>query len=201
MKIRNIAVSIITSISMFLVPATAFAHVVVTPKQVGVAAFQTFTTSVPNEKDQPMIGLKVIIPSGVGEVTPTVKNGWQVSTKKSGENVTEIDWTGGAVPAGLRDDFTFSAQAPAKASTLNWKAYQTYEDGTVVAWDQAPSSTAGDDDSNNKGPYSETKVINDLATTGEAAEGNNTNNTTGAYLLSGLALVLSLISFTLKRRS
>jgi hypothetical protein len=53
------------------------------------------------------------------------------------EEVKELIWMNGSIPVGQRDDFVFSAQAPADESTLVWKAYQTYADGTVVAWDVA----------------------------------------------------------------
>ena len=89
------------------------------------------------------------------------------------EKITEITWTGGSIPAGQRDDFFFSAQVPAKESSIQWKAYQTYENGDVVSWDQNPADLKNmtDDEKEEaektgKGPYSETAIINDLSGTG-----------------------------------
>ncbi len=165
-----------------LIPLTASAHVVVKPDSVGVAKYQTFTVSVPNEKEVPTIALKLVVPDSVDSVTPTVKPGWKIEV--SGKEVT---WTGGSIPPGERDDFSFSTKAPAQPTELAWKAYQTYADGTIVPWDQNPA----DGNSSEKAtPYSITKVVNDLTPgpTNQATDKTSRN-------ISYLALALSLIAF------
>ncbi|HVO86567.1 MAG TPA: DUF1775 domain-containing protein [Candidatus Binatia bacterium] len=176
-------------VTFFMAAGTAMAHVIVTPSTVGVAAFQTFSVSVPTEKDTPTTALKLLIPSGLNEVTPTVKPGWQIDTKKSGDTVTEIDWTGGSIPVGLRDDFTFNAEAPANATELHWKAYQTYGDGSVVSWDATPSGS--DDATGDQGPYSITKVVNDLGT---STTTSSTSSNTLAYAISTAALAIAFVA-------
>jgi uncharacterized protein YcnI len=179
-----------------LLPMVASAHVVVKPGDVGVGAFATFTTGVPNEKEQTVTGLRLVIPAGLQHVSPNVKPGWTIGEQKSGTGedatVTEINWTGGQIPAGQRDDFAFSAQAPATAGELHWKAYQTYADGTVVAWDQTPS---GKDDESVT-PYSTTRVVNDLA-------GSNVDSgerkATSALTIAVVALALSVVGFVRRR--
>ena len=84
----------------------ASAHVVVKPLRVGIASFQTFDTSVPSEKDIPTVSLRLIIPSGLSYVTPTVKPGWKIDIKKEGDAAKEITWSGGVIPPDQRDDFT-----------------------------------------------------------------------------------------------
>lgn len=144
----------------FTVPAVA--HVTVKPTEAVTAAFQTFTVSVPNEKDIPTISVKVVMPKDLKYVTPTQKAGWEVEREVQGtgdsEKVTSITWSGGAIAQGLRDEFTFSAQVPEKATELQWKACQTYSDGTVVSWDQASEGGHGEGNSN-AGPFSVTKVV------------------------------------------
>jgi uncharacterized protein YcnI len=88
----------------------ASAHVVVTPKQAGIAEETIFSIGVPNEKDISMTELSLDIPDGVQQVSPTVQAGWTITTTKSsdGDNrVTRIIWQGGEIPAGQRGDFTF----------------------------------------------------------------------------------------------
>lgn len=201
-----------------LTVAPAFAHVIVHPNQVGVAAFQEFTMSVPTEKDNPTVAVKLLIPDGLNMVTPNVKAGWTITVKKQGDGedakVTEIDWTGGSIPADQRDDFIFQAQVPAKETTLNWKAYQTYSDGTVVAWDHDPKLSKGPDDDSAPPPYSTTKVVNDLIGSGSNnnvtmnQSGNNTNppmtySSKRAALpfgMSVIALALSIVSLSISLR-
>jgi uncharacterized protein YcnI len=202
-----------------LVAGVASAHVTVSPNQVGVAKFQTFSISVPNEQSQPTVAVRLVLPEGLEHVSPTVKPGWTValvhgeaagSTEpghEAGEVVKEIVWTGGSIPAEFRDDFTFSARVPATATTLSWKAYQTYRSGNTVAWEllpgqEQPKKADGTSDYSQFGPASQTKVVDDLS-----AAPTNTNNNSAtaetkksdkkAYVLSILALALSLLSLAM----
>lgn len=204
------AISVISSaVSMLLlIVLPVFAHVTVKPNQANVAAFQTFTMGVPTEKDIPTVALRLVMPDGLNYVSPNVKPGWTITTKKEGEGegakVTEIEWTGGSIPAGQRDEFLFSAQVPADETTITWKAYQTYEDGTVVSWDQNPDSLKNLSDAQKEenekkgvGPYSQTKVVNDLATstdTTSVTKADLANNTSFLITISGLSLILSAVA-------
>lgn len=200
---------------LFITPSVS-AHVTVKPNEVGVATFQTFTIGVPVEQDIPTTEVRLIIPDGVNYVTPNVKPGWTIDVKKSGENeeakVTEIVWTGGEIPAGQRDEFLFSAQTPATEGTIPWKAYQTYADGTVVAWDTNPKSITqhseedeGDEDHETMHPYSETKVINDLKKTSASIQHTapfpDTNHNAGMIALVALALAAVSLGLQLRRKS
>jgi uncharacterized protein YcnI len=155
-----------TLLSASMTPVSA--HVTVKPNSVGVAAYQTFTVGVPVEKDVPTIGLRLVIPEGLTAVTPNVKPGWTITTKKTGEGedakITEIEWKGGSIPAGQRDEFIFSAKAPNSPADLQWKAYQTYTNNLIVSWDADPGAEKSHDSAvaEKSGPYSVTKVIDDL---------------------------------------
>lgn len=186
----------IAIISILAVPAVAFAHVVVTPNKADVGARTMFNVSVPNEKEVAVSSIKLTIPKGVQSAQPDVAAGWTIVTAKdAGGNVTSITWTG-TIPAGQRADLAFKAQAPANATELDWKAYQTYADGTVVHWDQNPT-TNGKAVKDNAGPYSITTVVNDL----NSGTANSTNNqTTLALALSIAALLLSIGSLFLRRK-
>lgn len=156
----------------------ASAHVVVKPGEVGVGAYTNFIVSVPTEEDVPTVQVRLVIPEGLKSVRPNVKPGWSIELKKvtNGdiERVSEIIWSGGSIPADQRDEFVFSAQTPAEESTLIWKAYQTYGDGDIVAWENSkdvidafeknnPQKEGEEDNHDAPRPYSETKVVNDLA--------------------------------------
>lgn len=177
-----------------LITTSASAHVTVKPAEVAPAAFQTFTTSVPNEKDQPTTGVRLVIPEGLKHVSPTVKPGWTINMTRTGDDedatVTEIVWSGGSIGMGLRDEFTFSAQVPAQETTLAWKAYQTYQDGTIVAWDQEPSGDGHGEGA--KTPYSATKVTAESDTAETPSQEQSNSRADIALGLSILALVLSI---------
>ncbi len=174
---------------IFFSVSIADAHVVVKPSQVTPGAFQTFTMGVPVEKEIPTTGLRLVIPAGLNHVTPNVKPGWKITTKKEGENITEIAWTGGNIPAGQRDEFNFSAQIPAEEGTISWKAYQTYQDGMIVAWDkdaETIKNSGGD-------PLSETKIAKAVAEESKASFAATQSST--AFTFSLVALAFSIIAF------
>lgn len=185
--------------------APSFAHVVVKPAEVGIGAFQTFTVGVPNEKDNPTVGLRLLIPEGVTYVSPNVKPGWNVEVAKKGEGedapVSEITWSGGSIPQGQRDDFIFSAKVPAKEATLAWKAYQTYQDGETVEWIH---ESTGDHEDETKPPFSTTKVINDLTTSEQENHGSikdtSTQNPALPFSIVALALSAAAITLALRRK-
>ncbi len=166
---RNIvAAGIFIGVISITVASSAFAHVVVSPKEVESASRTTFSVSVPNEHDTPVVAVRLVVPDGVASVRPFVKAGWDVSVMKSGTGedakITEINWIGGAIPVDLKDEFQFGAIAPKESTDLKWKAYETYADGRVVAWDQEPSEAE-----ENK-PYSTTKIVSQTATDAAAAK-------------------------------
>jgi len=195
---KNLTKKLIVAIfSLALFITNVYAHVAVKPSTVGIASLQTFTIGVPNEKEIPTIAVKILIPNGLGEVSPTVKPGWKIEVKKDSDKsdakVTEISWTEGNIPPEQRNDFSFSAQAPANETTLTWKAYQIYQDGTVVAWDQDPGKMQENKDEGGT-PYSQTKVVNDLTTTS-----TKTTDQMPLYL-SIAALVVAVLALALAGR-
>jgi uncharacterized protein YcnI len=184
-----------------------FAHVTVKPAEVASASYRTFTVNVPNEKVIPTTSVKLVIPSGVTNVTPTVKAGWQITTEKDGNGeaaaVRSVTWSGGEISDGLRDEFTFSAKTPDSQESLEWKAYQTYSDGTVVAWDKKESEHTGHDEGS-AGPLSVTKVLSEVTTSegAESASARYAKTTADRALLFALCgVVIGLISlFAATRR-
>ena len=194
---KKLLIGLLGGIALLIIPANSFAHVIVTPSQAGVAQELVFNVSVPNEQQTPVTNLKLQVPDGVTNVIPTTKDGWVITTTTNGDSknpvITAINWEGN-IPVGQRQDFTFSAQVPGMATEIDWKAYQSYADGSIVHWDQKPTGT--DDANGNAGPYSVTKVVNDLT----PSPTTSNNNQTGAYVLSGLALITAIVAISIKRK-
>jgi uncharacterized protein YcnI len=202
----------ISSLQLFVLATTFFclsgiasAHVVVNPKEVGVGKRLNFVVSVPTEENVPTISVRLLIPEGMASVRPNVKPSWNIQLKKEGTGedakVVEIIWSGGKIPAEQRDEFVFSAQAPAAATTLVWKAYQTYANGTIVAWDADPKTIpAGEHNHSELKPWSETKVINDLVTSPSPSPEAAESSDSGSWQ-SILALVLSVAALAVAFQS
>lgn len=214
MNSKKIIVGLFIFTLMFVMQNQAYAHVVVRPAEVGVGAFQTFTIGVPVEKEIATTEVRLVLPEGLNHVTPNVKPGWNIEvvhaeamTMEEDDDhahapVTEIIWRGGVIPQGQRDEFLFSAQVPAEETTLSWKAYQTYADGTVVSWELGsdevqPKDEEGNSDYSQFGPASETKVINDLSEGSEESNMEDKSSVGAHDARSGLALGLSVIAIVL----
>lgn len=204
---RKIVCSCI-AVAVLVFSNSALAHVVVRPDHAGVAAFQTFTMSVPSEKEFATVNIRLALPDGLEFVTPTVKPGWQVEVKKhelpGGPHPYEIVWSGGSIPAHFRDDFTFSAKVPASPTTLLWKAYQTYSNGAVVSWDldpkdEQPKKTDGSPDFSQIGPYSQTNIVDDLSAPAPE-EANDTMDMSFALGVAAILIAAASLVVSLKRK-
>ena len=203
------AIGVFVSILTLIFSTTASAHVVVKPAEVVTAGFQTFTVSVPNEKDISTTSIKVVVPEGLKYVQPTQKAGWQIAIENDGAGldatVKSITWSGNEVEAGFRDDFTFSGQVPEAATVLQWKAYQTYSDGTIVSWDKATSGDDQESEDENSGPFSVTNVVaetaDDTAVKNAEQAASDAKNTANTALYVGAAgILVGLIGFFVASR-
>jgi len=199
---KNSLRTVVTTVALLLISTPSWAHVVVTPKTAGVGSWVTFSVSVPNEKEVTNTQLRLLLPAGLEYVTPTLKQGWKISVEKdAGGNATAIVWSAGNLPPEFRDDFTFSAHLPAMPVDLAWKAYQTYQGGEVVGWDVDPTDPSAKDpealEKTGKGPYSITKVIDDLSAK-PAAESPTANI---ALLVSVVALVVGIVALVRRRKA
>lgn len=212
MKISKIIVSVLAGASVvFSVSGVASAHVVVRPGDVKTGAYQTFTVNVPVEKDNPTISVKLDIPENLTSVTPTVKPGWTIQTEKHGQGkdakIGAITWTGGKIDVGYRDEFTFSAKTPDKPADLQWKAYQVYQNGTVVSWNQQPDSGREEEEDSTTGPFSVTKVASDSDqdialkdADSKAGKAQRTANTALYAGIAGIVLGLTAIAAVVTRK-
>lgn len=196
----------ILAVSMFALVGSVSAHVTLSPKE-AVVGYTTFTVNVPTEKEIPTVAVRVVVPEGaeVHGVAPVP--GWTHAEKKAQEEVplgekheddedghgkvTEITWSGGSIANGEFMQFPISVSYAGDPKQLVWKAYQTYSDGSVVAWD----------DTNEKNPAPKVSMVKTSKLDALAAEVEGMKKTggmqapwlsVGAFLLSVIALVIGL---------
>ncbi len=100
-----------------------------------------FSVRVPSETSGTTTNaIEVRVPDGVEVLRIEPKPGWTYElTKGDGDKITAIKWT--AEGKGLEvtefTEFRFQGKVGADATELNWKAYQTYADGSKVDWVEA----------------------------------------------------------------
>lgn len=94
---------------------------------------------------------------------------------------------------------------PAKETTLKWKAYQMFQDGSTTAWVHSPTSNPDDDSA--PPPYSQTRVINDLTGSGTTQLNNSiTSNISSKetlplwFSMIAIALSAAALSISLRRK-
>jgi uncharacterized protein YcnI len=126
--------------AMLTVPAPAWAHVVVSPEVVTASDYATLTVSVPTEKERPTTKVRVEVPEGflLSGVQPVP--GWEHTFQEDGGVVRAVTFSGGEIRPREFQQFLVQAQVPEEPGEYLWKAFQTYEDGSVVEWTGPPDS-------------------------------------------------------------
>ncbi|GGN33316.1 DUF1775 domain-containing protein [Deinococcus daejeonensis] len=96
---------------------------------------ETYRLNVPTEKEIATTQIRLVVPAGVVISRFQVTPGFTRTVKKDASGlVTEVVWKGRVAPMEYAR-FFFQAKNPAVAGEVVWKIYQTYSDGSVVAWD------------------------------------------------------------------
>ncbi|HEY0603178.1 MAG TPA: DUF1775 domain-containing protein [Herpetosiphonaceae bacterium] len=115
---------------------TARAHVGVLPGTAAPSTNLAFNIRVPNERDVPTVELRVVFPENITVSRFQPKAGWQREVERdSAGRITAVVWSGGQIGADEYEDFTFVGRTPAEPGVLMFKAYQTYQGGETVGWE------------------------------------------------------------------
>ena len=124
----------LSTILLLVVTSVASAHVRVLPEEVPADTFEVFTVRVPTEKDIPTTGVRVEVPEGftISRVEPVP--GWDYELEEEAGAVSAITWSGGEIGATEFQQFDVQGQTPEETGEYHWRAFQTYEDGSVVEW-------------------------------------------------------------------
>jgi uncharacterized protein YcnI len=139
--------------AVFLLGAPAWAHVTISPPSAPKGSDAVLSFNVPNESEsasttEVVIGFPTDHPIAVADVLPiagwtskvdTVKVAKPIQTDEGAvtEAVSQVTWSGGTIEPGQFQQFTVSVGLPDDADSLEFKAKQTYSDGTVVRWIEA----------------------------------------------------------------
>jgi uncharacterized protein YcnI len=134
---------IISSLVLMLVAFSLFAgiasaHVTVLPKETTQGSYEVFTVRVPSENESvPTTQVKVEMSSNVNISRFEPKPGWKYEIQKdSTDKITSVTWTaeGEGLSSTEFGHFNMQGKVADTATEIVWKAYQTYQDGSVVEW-------------------------------------------------------------------
>lgn len=154
----------LSGLGVLAAAGVASAHVTVHPESYAKGATDgVLTFRVPNEEDgaatskvqvflptdHPVLGVLVRPRDGWTPKVTTTKLKTPVKTDDGTitEAVSQITWTGGKIGAGEYEDFDVAfGELPDETGKLTFKTLQTYSDGKVVRWIEAPSDGEEADD-------------------------------------------------------
>jgi uncharacterized protein YcnI len=139
-KMISLKVAAVSSFLTLAVAGTSWAHVVVTPEEVVAEEYATLTVTVPTEKDMPTTEVRVEVPEGFTVSGMQPVPGWEYEFEEDGGLITSVTWSGREIGPREFQQFLLSAQAPEEPGEYPWRAFQTYEDGSVVEWTGPPDA-------------------------------------------------------------
>jgi uncharacterized protein YcnI len=141
-KIVTSLILMLTAFSLFA--GRASAHVTVLPKETTQGSYEMFTVRVPSENDTvPTTQIKVEFPSDVNISRFEPKPGWKYEIEKdASDKITSVTWTteGKGLSSTEFGLFYMQGKVADEATEIVFKAYQTYQDGSVVEWVGAPDA-------------------------------------------------------------
>jgi periplasmic copper chaperone A len=141
---------------LIVMAAPAHAHVEVSTEEAPAGGEVAFDFLVGHGCDESgTTSLSVQMPDGVAEVAPEDEPGWSLTTKESGENVTEVTWTARGKPLDPHHlgRFGISLALPdgQPGDAVYFPTIQRCEQG-VTRWIQIPSTGQTEDDLQNPAP-------------------------------------------------
>jgi hypothetical protein len=132
MRLRACALA---AVGLLAMPATAAAHVELSPDRVSPGAFTLFTVLSPNEGRSPLTALRLTVPAGMEVDAAADTPGFSTATVTDQSHRTiAIVWSGGRVPPDHLALFRFSASVGNAPGALQMTAVQTFANGTTKTW-------------------------------------------------------------------
>jgi periplasmic copper chaperone A len=121
--------------ALLALPATAQAHVELTPDSVEAGGDALITIKSPNEAKVPLTGLRMTIPEDLVVEGAAAAPGFtlQVVRDQAGR-VATLSWQGGSLPPEGLALFQFAATAPDSTGPVEMTATQTFADGSTKQW-------------------------------------------------------------------
>ena len=148
-----------TALAAMTLPANALGHVSLHPNTLPASSSPTLNVRVPNEETSAnVVKVDMQIPPGFLDVSTQLPAGWKATVLKRKlatpvktdtgtitEEVSEVIWSApkaAGIPPGSFLQFPISTAIPDgdAGQTLTFKVIQTYSNGDVVRWIEAPNS-------------------------------------------------------------
>src|SRR5262245_51470713 len=118
---------------LILAAASLDADVVVSSRESAPGAEQVYTLSAMVEVSTAAVSIELERPADLHVTNVPSGEGFTVDVKKDKDRIVAITWKKDMQPKAPLPKFTFTAHNP-QSGTLQWKAHQTFADGSVRHW-------------------------------------------------------------------
>jgi uncharacterized protein YcnI len=197
--LRRFGVAGLAMGAVFLMAAPAWAHVTIAPSSAPKGSDAVLAFTVPDESDSAStVKVAIFFPTDhpIAEALVEPIAGWTAKVDtvhvakpivtdngSVNEAVKSVTWTGGHIVPGDFQDFKVSVGLPDDASSLEFKALQTYSDGTLVSWIEDTPASGPEPDH----PAPVLTLTAAAATTGSTPAATSTDSTTPATVPTDVA--------------
>jgi periplasmic copper chaperone A len=193
-RFRPMAAITLALALVLLWAGTASAHVTVNPSTATQGGYTKLSFRVPNEKDDADTTQVVVqMPTNhpIASVSIEPKDGWTYEVEKAKlptpittddgqitEAVSTITWSGVLKPGEFTEFDVSVGPLPTDATSLEFKALQTYSDGDVVRW--IDTAAAGQPEPEHPAPVlTLTAAADDASTIGASSSSDGTARALG----------------------
>jgi periplasmic copper chaperone A len=193
--LRRLGIVGLVMCAVVVVGGPAWAHVSITPDAAPKGSFTVLSFNVPNEEATANTTKVVIVfPTDhpIGDASVEAVPGWTVKVEKTKldkpiqtdegevtEAVSQVTWSGGTIAPESFQQFTIEVGLPDDADSLEFKALQTYDNGTTVRWIE-PTPPDGTEPENPAPVLTLTAPEGDHGTTSTTAATSPTTSGTAA---------------------
>ena len=122
---------------LILLPAVAYAHVSITPRNSTTGATEKYTIRIPTEGKVATTGAEIEFPAGVIVETIQAPMGWTYEVKRQDDRIVSMTIQADVKP-GEFIEVGFVARNPRQGSQIVWTLRQRFADGTVTDWTKGP---------------------------------------------------------------
>jgi uncharacterized protein YcnI len=131
MRAAALALAAITALTF---PASAAAHVLLSPNTAAPHSFMLYTVLSPNERESPLTGLSLTIPESLEVDAVADTPGFTESEiTDPSHRIVGLRWSGGRVAPGKLALFHFTGSV-GDAGTIHLTGLQTFANGTTEVW-------------------------------------------------------------------
>ena len=125
---------------VLVLPAAAYAHVSITPRQSTAGATEKYTIRIPTEGTVATTGAEIEFPAGVIVETIQAPAGWKYELKRQDDRIVAMTIIADVKPYEFIE-VGFVARNPRQGAQIVWTLRQRFADGTVTDWTKGPTGT------------------------------------------------------------